>query len=117
MKLARITRAIPLSLALAAAPLMTACTASAADKALAGTASPSGTDSTVVIPVEGMTCASCTVAVRTAVKRIEGVKSVEASREQNHAVVVYNASKAKPEQFVDAISKLGYRAGAPVTRQ
>lgn len=71
---------------------------------------------TVAIPVAGMTCAACPVAVRTALKKIDGVESADASREKKEAVVVFDAGKAKPEQFVEAINKLGYRAGVVVKR-
>ena len=71
-------------------------------------------DSKVIIPVEGLSCASCTFAVRRALKKLDGVKSVEPGPNEDEALVTYDASKVKPEQFVEAINGLGFKAGTPV---
>jgi copper chaperone CopZ len=71
-------------------------------------------DSKVIIPVEGVSCASCTLAVRRALKKMEGVKRIEPGAHQNEAVITYDASKVKPEQMVKAIDDLGFKAGTPV---
>lgn len=66
--------------------------------------------STVTLSVEGMTCASCSVAVRTALKRLDGVRDARVSVEEKRAVVDYEPSKVTPQQMVDAVNRLGYRA-------
>jgi copper chaperone CopZ len=66
--------------------------------------------STVTLTVEGMTCASCSVAVRTALKRLDGVRDARVSVEEKRAVVDYEPTKVTPQQMVDAVNKLGYRA-------
>lgn len=104
-------KTLMMALALSLTGVAAGCSARAADRPASA---PS--EATVTIPVAGMTCASCSVAVRTALKRIEGVKSVDVDRDQKQARVIYDAAKAKPEQFVEAINKLGYRAGAPARR-
>lgn len=68
----------------------------------------------VIIPVEGLSCASCTFAVRRALKKLDGVKSIERGPHEDEALVTYDASRVKPEQFVEAINSLGYKAGTPV---
>lgn len=66
--------------------------------------------STVVLTVEGMTCASCNVAVRMALERLDGVESATVSRPEKRAVVRYDPAKVTPGQMVDAVNKLGYQA-------
>lgn len=74
-----------------------------ADESANGTA-------TVVFQIEGMTCGGCEVGVRLNVKKLDGVKKVEASYEKGHAEVTYDAAKVTPEQIEAAIEKLGYEA-------
>ncbi len=71
-------------------------------------------DSKVIIPVEGLSCASCSFAVRRAIKKMDGVKSIERGPHEDEALITYDASKVKPEQFVEAINGLGFKAGTPV---
>ena len=66
--------------------------------------------STVTLTVEGMTCASCSVAVRTALRRLEGVQDARVSVEEKRAVVDYDAARVTPQRMVEAINRLGYRA-------
>jgi Cu+-exporting ATPase len=60
--------------------------------------------------VEGMTCASCTLSVRTALEKLDGVKEAKVSRPERQAVVVYDPAKVSPQQLVDAVNRLGYKA-------
>ncbi len=69
--------------------------------------------SRVVIPVEGMSCATCEIPVRHALRRIDGVKSTHVSAATKSATVDYEAAKTNPEQFVAAINSTGYRASLP----
>src|SRR6516165_8612795 len=61
----------------------------------------------VEIPVEGMTCISCAARVKSAVKALSGVVSVEVSLEKRSASVTYFGDGHVPEQIVAAIDKLG----------
>jgi len=72
--------------------------------------SPSSTFQRIVIPVEGMSCATCEVAVRHGLKRIAGVKSAHVSVATKTATVDYDAAKTNTEQLVAAINSTGYRA-------
>jgi copper chaperone CopZ len=66
-----------------------------------------------VIPVEGMSCATCEIAVRHALKGIDGVKSAHVSVATKTAAVDYEPAKTNPEQLVAAINSTGYRASVP----
>jgi mercuric ion transport protein len=65
----------------------------------------------VKIPVEGMTCASCNVAVETAVSKLDGIHSVKADFESKSAVVIYDEQKISLDKIINAINTLGYKAG------
>jgi copper chaperone CopZ len=67
----------------------------------------------VVIPVDGMSCATCEIAVRRALNRIDGVKSAHVSVATKTAAVDYEPAKTNPEQLVAAINSMGYRASLP----
>lgn len=69
---------------------------------------------TVLIPVEGMSCASCVANVKKTVHSLAGVKSVEVSLERREAKVTYAKSEIHPRQLRVAIDELGYKAGEPV---
>ncbi len=69
-----------------------------------------GPTKVVALEVDGMTCNSCEVALKTTLKKLDGVKAVEANYKENRAVVTVNPEKVADEQIVAAISKLGYTA-------
>ena len=69
--------------------------------------------SRVVIPVEGMSCVTCEIPVRHALRRIDGVKSTHVSAATRSATVDYEAAKTNPEQLVAAINATDYRALLP----
>ncbi len=69
--------------------------------------------SRVVIPVEGMSCATCEIPVRHALRRIDGVKATHVSAATKTATVDYEAAKTNPEQLIAAINSTGYRASLP----
>jgi len=77
---------------------------------LAGLAS--AKEVTTQIPVSGMTCGSCAVAVRKALTSLNGVKKAEVSVEQNKAIVVYEDSQVTEKQLREAINKTGFKAEA-----
>ena len=66
-----------------------------------------------VIPVEGMGCVTCEIAVRHGVKRVDGVKSAHVSVASKTATVDYEPAKTNPQQLVAAINSTGYRASLP----
>ncbi len=70
-------------------------------RALAGT-----TQTTV--KVAGWHCAGCAEETADAIKKVKGVKSVDADFDKGEIVVAYDDSKAKPADFEKAVKKSGY---------
>lgn len=64
----------------------------------------------VVIPVEGMSCVTCEIAVRNALKKINGVASAQVSVATKNATIDYDPTKTNPHQLVAAINSTGYSA-------
>jgi copper chaperone CopZ len=67
----------------------------------------------IVISVEGLSCVTCEIPVRHALRRIDGVKFVHVSAATKTATVDYEPAKTNPEQLMAAISSIGYRASLP----
>ena len=67
----------------------------------------------VIIPVEGMTCATCEIAVHRALKQVQGVENAQVSAATSTATVDYEPAKTDPGQLVEAINTTGYRASLP----
>lgn len=65
---------------------------------------------TSLFHVEGMTCGGCEMAVKTVVKKLDGVEKVDASHRDKQATVTYDSEKVTPAHIVIAIEKLGYEA-------
>ncbi len=69
--------------------------------------------SRVVVSVDGLSCVACEIPVRHALRRIDGVKSVQVSAATKTATVEYEPAKTNPEQLVAAINSTGCRASLP----
>jgi copper chaperone CopZ len=67
----------------------------------------------IVISVEGLSCVACEIPVRHALRRIDGVKSVQVNAGTKTATVDYEPAKTNPKQLVAAINATGYRASLP----
>src|SRR5262249_49481522 len=67
----------------------------------------------IVVPVEGLSCVTCEIPVRHALRKIDGVKSVQVSSASKTATVDYEPAKTNPKQLVAAINSTGYRATVP----
>ena len=67
---------------------------------------------TVVLRVDGMTCPSCGFTVRTALKRLDGVRGAKVAQSEG-PVVEYDAAKVTPQRMIEAVNALGYRASLP----
>lgn len=59
------------------------------------------------LKIEGMSCGHCVKAVETALKAVDGVKSVHVSLEEGKATV---EGLAVPEQMIAAVVEEGYAA-------
>lgn len=65
---------------------------------------------TAIIPVEGMTCLTCEITVRSALKKVDGVISASASAKEKSAKVTYDPNKTNVHKLVKTINKTGYKA-------
>lgn len=68
---------------------------------------------TVVIPVEGMSCAACVARIKKTLTSIDGVADIEVSLRERRARIRFDPRRLSPDRLVAAINGLGYRAGAP----
>lgn len=63
------------------------------------------------IHVEGVDCASCTIAIRHALKKLEGVRDVQPdASDKSQVMVTYEPSRVKPSQLLEVVTKLGFNA-------
>lgn len=65
-------------------------------------------DKTVTIPIEGMTCASCSQSIERKLSKTEGVSSVTVNLATEMAQVVYNPDLVRLSELKQQITKLGY---------
>lgn len=65
---------------------------------------------TASFAVDNMTCATCPITVRTAMSRVDGVRSVEVDFDAKRATVIYDAARATPEAIAAASANAGYPA-------
>lgn len=65
---------------------------------------------TVIIEVEGMTCAGCEPHINETLKKLNGVVSAAASYQNKNVKVVYNPKQISLEQIKNAIDVIGYKA-------
>ena len=63
------------------------------------------------IPIEGMTCVSCEVAINMAVKKLPRVYEVKASAKNQNALVSYDPKRTSLDEIIANINKTGYKAG------
>lgn len=73
-------------------------------------AAESAANKTVVIEVEGMTCAGCEPHINETLKELKGVATSEASYQNKNVKVVYNPNQISLEQIKKAIDEIGYKA-------
>jgi len=64
----------------------------------------------IVIPIGGMTCASCAATVEKAISSLEGVVEVFVNLATERALVKYNPHKVRISQIRAAINHAGYQA-------
>lgn len=78
----------------------------------AASASPPGSPppARVLLAVEGMHCGGCAAAVKSALKKTEGVIDYEVSVEKKEADVNFDPAKTDPEKIAAEVSKTGFKA-------
>jgi copper chaperone CopZ len=67
----------------------------------------------VEVLVKGMTCAGCASAIKTAVKKLDGVVGIDVDHEGGKATVVYEKEKVTVKKIVETINKTGFKATEP----
>lgn len=65
---------------------------------------------TVIIEVDGMTCAGCEPHINDTLKQAKGVVSSKASYQNKNVKVVFNSKQISLEQIKKAIDEIGYKA-------
>ncbi|WP_188053892.1 heavy metal translocating P-type ATPase [Sphingosinithalassobacter sp. CS137] len=73
------------------------------------------TADSLVLPIEGMTCASCVGRVERAIAQVPGVTGVSVNLATERAEVRFDEGRADPAALADAVSKAGYTPGRSVT--
>lgn len=70
----------------------------------------SADDLTVEFTIEKMTCATCPIAVRKAMQRVDGVKDVNVDLDSKTAIVIYDSSKVTADEIGAASTNVGFPA-------
>ncbi len=66
----------------------------------------------VVLPIQGMTCASCATRVEGRLNDLEGVEAT-VNYATERATVDYDPKGIEPERFLEAVASAGYSATLP----
>ncbi len=75
-----------------------------------GTSLASDNELTVTFDVQKMTCATCPIAVRKAMERVDGVKQVEVSLDDRSAIVTFDSSATTAAAIGQASTDVGFPA-------
>ena len=68
---------------------------------------------TVTIPVEGMTCFTCTITVEGSLEDLDGVREATANVPGKSVTVSFNPDRVTVKNLVEAVNETGYRAELP----
>lgn len=68
------------------------------------------TEQHAVFAIEGMTCASCAMRIEKGLKKVPGVADAQVNLATEKASVTYATGLAAPEQMVQKVDALGYKA-------
>jgi mercuric ion binding protein len=60
------------------------------------------------LKIEDMTCASCPLTVKQALKKVSGVTEVHIDFKTKFAQVKFDPDKTQPDQLAKAITQIGY---------
>ena len=67
-----------------------------------------GTPQTVVLDVQKMTCALCSVTVRKALEKVPGVSAARIDYDKKTATVKFDAEKISPAGLIKATTEAGF---------
>src|SRR5216117_2722589 len=65
----------------------------------------------IVLPIEGMTCASCAATVQEALASATGVASAGVNFATNKAAIEYDAAQTNVSQLIKTVREVGYNCG------
>ncbi len=65
---------------------------------------------TVTLSVPGMSCPTCPITVKVALRKVPGVLDVRSSLEKKQSTVTFNDSQARVDDLLDATEDAGYPA-------
>ena len=65
-------------------------------------------DTLTVTTQPQMHCANCEKKIKSNIRFVKGTKKIETSVDDQKVTIVYDARKAKYEDFVEAFKKIGY---------
>jgi Cu+-exporting ATPase len=68
---------------------------------------------TLVLPVEGMTCASCVLRVEKALRKVDGVSQASVNLATEKATIELDPLRVTPEQLREAVAGSGYTLQVP----
>ena len=73
-----------------------------------------GEEKKACFTVNGMTCASCSLTVKTAVRQLEGIKDIAVSIDKSEAIVSFDKKKTTVKDISEKINAIGgdYKASA-----
>ncbi|SPP63977.1 mercury resistance system periplasmic binding protein MerP [Nitrospira lenta] len=63
---------------------------------------------TVTLSVLGMKCATCSITLKKALNKVEGVENIEVNLEKKEALVTFDDAKTTVEALLDATKNAGY---------
>ena len=66
------------------------------------------TDTLVVTTQPQMHCQNCEKKIKSNIRFVKGTKKIETSVDDQKVTIVYDARKAKYDDFVEAFKKIGY---------
>lgn len=72
-----------------------------------------GKITTLSLPVEGMTCASCVLRVEKALKHVDGVRDASVNLASEKATVAFDSSKVNFDHLREAVEDAGYTLRTP----
>lgn len=73
---------------------------------------------TVTLNIENMTCSMCTVTIKKALQKVEGVQKVAVDDDAKTAVVIFDSHKTDSAALIKATTDAGYPEplSTPITR-
>ncbi len=92
---------------------LTSCAQQSQKEKVPTTASITAATKKVIIPIDGMSCASCQGNVRKNLKGTNGVSAVVVSLEHRNATVTFDSMFVSTQQLVNKINGIGYTTGKP----